>query len=187
MANCEAIYALKGISSELCEGNVGGIKTAYIALKSDVTIKPNTNTETGKPTSTATITTEGNTAKFYQYEFRKNTSTFTSTLNADADNATQYWTTEAVLQFKKTEAAKRSSVMALCQNDVVVVIEDNNGKHWVLGADNAVTATAGNQTMGTNRSDSNHYEITLTDESNELPYEVEGWTEEMVVSNTPAE
>jgi hypothetical protein len=166
MANCEAIYALKGISSELCEGNVGGIKTAYIALKSDVTITTN------KTTSTATVTGSG---KFYAYEFRKNTSTFTSTLNADADNATQYWTTEAVLQFKKTEAAKRSSVMALCQNDVVVVIEDNNGVHWVLGADNAVTATAGNQTMGTNRSDSNHYEITLTDESNELPFVVEDW------------
>lgn len=163
---CTAIYALKGISSELCKGNVGGIKTAYIALKSDVTITPDAST------STATVTGSG---KFYQYEFRKNTSTFTSTLNADADNATQYWTTEAVLQFKKTEAAKRSSVMALCQNDVVVVIEDNNGVHWVLGADNAVTATAGNQTMGTNRSDSNHYEITLTDESNELPFEVKDW------------
>lgn len=176
MANCEAIYALKGISSELCEGNVGGIKTAYIALKSDVSIKAD------KTTSTATITTEGNTAKFYQYDFRKNTSTFTSTLNADADNATQYWTTEAVLQFKKTEAAKRSSVMALCQNDVVVVIEDNNGVHWVLGADNAVTATAGNQTMGTNRSDSNHYEITLTDESNELPFEVKDWDASTMVA-----
>ena len=173
MANCEAIYALKGISSELCEGNVGGIKTAYIALKSDVEIK------TDKTTSTATVTGSG---KFYQYDFRKNTSTFTSTLNADADNATQYWTTEAVLQFKKTEAAKRSSVMALCQNDVVVVIEDNNGKHWVLGVDNAVTATAGNQTMGTNRSDSNHYEITLTDESNELPYEVKDWDASTMVA-----
>lgn len=177
MANCEAIYALKGISSELCNGNVGGIKTAYIALKSDVTITPKTDDE-GNPTSTATVTGEG---KFYQYEFRKNTSTFTSTLNADADNATQYWTTEAVLQFKKTEAAKRSSVMALCQNDVVVVIEDNNGVRWVLGADNAVTATAGNQTMGTNRSDSNHYEITLTDESNELPYEVVEWDDSKMV------
>lgn len=181
--SCSSIYALKSISSELCEGNVGGIKTAYIALKSDVTItKPKT------ATSLATIALNG-TGKFYQYEFRKNTSTFTSTLNADADNATQYWTTEAVLQFKKTEAAKRSSVMALCQNDVVVVIEDNNGKYWLLGADNAVTATAGNQTMGTNRSDSNHYEITLTDESNELPYEVEKWDEEMVATapTTPAE
>ena len=173
MACAGAIYALKGISNEICNGNVGGIKTAYIALKSDVTITPDAST------STATVAGSG---KFYQYDFRKNTSTFTSTLNADADNGTQYWTTEAVLQFKKTEAAKRSSVMALCQNDVVVVIEDNNGVHWVLGADNAVTATAGNQTMGTNRSDSNHYEITLTDESNELPYEVADWDASTMVA-----
>ena len=173
MACTGAIYALKSISNEICNGNVGGIKTAYIALKSNVSITPD------PATSTATVTGSG---KFYQYDFRKNTSTFTSTLNADADNATQYWTTEAVLQFKKTEAAKRSSVMALCQNDVVVVIEDNNGLHWLLGADNAVTATAGNQTMGTNRSDSNHYEITLTDESNELPYEVKDWDPSTMVA-----
>lgn len=173
MACTGAIYALKGISNEICNGNVGGIKTAYIALKSNVSITPD------PATSTATVTGSG---KFYQYDFRKNTSTFTSTLNADADNGTQYWTTEAVLQFKKTEAAKRSSVMALCQNDVVVVIEDNNGLHWLLGVDNAVNATAGNQTMGTNRSDSNHYEITLTDESNELPYEIKDWDASTMVA-----
>ena len=45
--------------------------------------------------------------------------------------------------------------------------------YWYLGKDNYVECSAGSATTGTAASDANHYELTLSDTSAELPYEVD--------------
>ena len=173
-------YALKTMSNSLCDGNTGGIKNVWVALKCNVTATK-TSDDNQNYVATVTAADSQKTPKpFYEYAFRKNTSSFTSTLNADQDNMSQYWTTELTMQFKKTEAAKRMSLMALVQNDCVAVVEDNNGTYWFLGFDEPLVATAGTHNSGTQRSDANMYEITLSDESNEAPLTVQSWDGSLV-------
>lgn len=176
---CDSIkYNLIAVDNELCDGNLGGIKEAYIALKSDVTV---TETTLDGGEKAVTVAAAGTVAKpFKQYKFRKNTSTFTSTLNSDTDNMTFYWTSELSLVFKKTEAAKRMGLMSLVQNDTIAVIVDMNDNIWLLGKDEPLVASAGTHNVGTQRSDANQYEVTLTDESNEAPYTVDGWDGSLV-------
>lgn len=173
-------YALKTMSNSLCEGNTGGIKNVWVALKCNV-VATKSQDDANNYVATVTAADSQKTPKpFFEYAFRKNTSSFTSTLNSDQDNLTSYWVTELTMSFKKTEAAKRMSLMALVQNDCVAVVEDNNGIYWFLGFDEPLVATAGTHNSGTQRSDSNSYEITLSDESNEAPLTVNQWDGSLV-------
>ena len=72
----------------------------------------------------------------------------------------------------KMETAKRIEIMALMMSACAVIVRDSNDKYWYLGKDNYVECSAGSAQTGTAISDSNHYELTLTDTSSELPYEV---------------
>ena len=175
-------YNLKTMSNALCDGNTGGIKNVWVALKCDVAATKGQD-DANNYVATVTAADSQKTPKpFFEYAFRKNTSSFTSTLNADQDNMTSYWTTELTMQFKKTEAVKRMSLMALVQNDCVAVVEDQNGTYWFLGFDEPLVATAGTHNTGTQRSDANMYEITLSDESNEAPLTVNGWDGSLVAA-----
>lgn len=170
--SCPAsIYGLIGVSSEICDGSNGGLKNLYVALKDDVKI---TITGTTGDTSVriATIApAESGATPFKQYQFRKNTSNFTSTLTIDQDNASQYWTTVITTAFKKMDSVKRMGLMSLVQNDTVCVCEDNNGLYWLVGADDPVYASNGTAETGTQRQDANQYTVELSAESKEAPYE----------------
>ena len=58
--------------------------------------------------------------------------------------------------------------------EFVFIVRDKNGKCWYLGKDDAVTLTAGTVGTGTAYADRNGYSMTLSDQSAELPYEVDG-------------
>ena len=56
--------------------------------------------------------------------------------------------------------------------------KDNNSKYWLVGANSStgnlvpLTASAGVGETGTAKSDSNHYNVTLSVDTTELPYEI---------------
>ena len=158
-------YTLSGLNTICKETSFGGIKEVLIAPYEDVsavTVDATAHTlsvtmETGK--------------KFKQYKLLKSTGGLTSTLNASATPASSF-THEVTLQFMKMDTAKRMEVMALMMSACAVIVLDTNGHYWYLGKDNYVECNAGSATTGVASSDSNHYELTLTDTSAELPYEV---------------
>lgn len=159
-------FALSGIAMS-CKDNMGGIKEVYIAKAADVTgITLNT-----EQSQIATITMD-NAAKFRTYKFRKGTASMTSTAASDVAIGNFSVTTELALQFSKMETSKRLEIMALCLEDVVVVVQDFNGKYWYLGYDFPVSATAATGVTGTAATDLNGYTVTLTDTSAEFPFEV---------------
>lgn len=159
-------FALSGIAMS-CKDNMGGIKEAYIAKSNDVT-SVSLNTEGSQ---IATITMD-NSAKFRTYKFRKGTASMTSTAASDVAIGNFSVTTELSLQFSKMETSKRLEIMALCLEDVIVIVQDFNGKYWYLGYDFPVSATAATGVTGTAASDLNGYTVTLTDTSAEFPYEI---------------
>lgn len=159
MAYCS--QTLSGITRD-CANNVGGIRVAYIANYADGVF-----TE-----SAGTISAISSAITWYEYNFRKETGSFTSTLNVDAVNGVNYVSSEINLVFAKMETAKRLEMKALSLGDLVVVIKDSNDKYWSFGVEEPVTASAGTGETGTARGDGNRYTITLSDIQSSYPMEL---------------
>ena len=156
-------YTLSGLNTACKEASFGGIKEVYIAQFEDVA-----STAVSSDQLTPTMVSG---KKFKQYKLLKSTGSLTSTLNT-SDTSTSYFTNEVTLQFMKMETSKRIEIMALMMSACAVIVKDANDKYWYLGKDNYVECSAGSATTGTAVADANHYELTLTDTSVELPYEV---------------
>lgn len=159
-------YTLTGLNTICKEQSFGGIKEVLIAQYDDVA-----SVAVASGTSLLTPTMESG-KKFKQYKLLKSTGGLTSTLNTSETSAS-YFTNEVTLQFMKMETSKRIEIMALMMSACAVIVKDANDKYWYLGKDNYVECTAGSAQTGTATSDSNHYELTLTDTSTELPFEVD--------------
>lgn len=159
-------YTLTGLNTACKVSSFGGIKEVLIAPYDDVA---SVSVATG--TSLLTPTMESG-KKFKQYKLLKSTGGLTSTLNTSETSAS-YFTNEVTLQFMKMETSKRIEIMALMMSACAVIVRDANDKYWYLGKDNYVECSAGSATTGTAASDANHYELTLSDTSAELPYEVD--------------
>jgi len=159
-------YTLSGLDTVCKESSFGGIKEVLVALYDDVVSV--TLNQSGDSISAITMAS-GKT--FHQYRLLKSTGGLTSTLNT-SETSTSYFTNEVTLQFMKMETSKRMEIMALMMSACAVIVLDANGKYWYLGKDNYVECSAGSAQTGTAASDANHYELTLTDTSAELPFEV---------------
>jgi hypothetical protein len=85
----------------------------------------------------------------------------------------------------KMETSKRLQMMALLMNECVAIVKDCNGKYWYLGYDNPLEASAGTASTGTANTDLNGYDITLTDTSRELPYEVDSTALASIIEDAP--
>ena len=159
-------YTLAGLNTACKEPSFGGIKEVLIALYDDVAaVSVDSQTSLLTPSMASG-------KKFKQYKLLKSTGGLTSTLNA-SETSTSYFTNEVTLQFMKMETSKRIEIMALMMSACAVIVRDANDKYWYLGKDNYVECSAGSATTGTATSDANHYELTLSDTSAELPYEVD--------------
>ena len=155
-----ASYTMSGLAVG-CKDSIGGIKKAWFA-PFGVSVSVASNVLTINPESISS---------FKVYNFRKATGSMTSTLNT-SESAGNSFTTEVNLQFLKQETSKRLEVMALLMNEMVGVIKDGNGKYWYIGYDYPISATSGTAETGTAMTDLNGYNITITDNSVELPYEI---------------
>ena len=112
-------------------------------------------------------------SSWYKFTFRRNTANMTSTLNIDDANGINYVQTDLQLVFSRMDLSKRLEIIGLSQAPSAAVVKDANGNYWALGYNEPVIASAGEGATGTNRSDSNHYSLTLTDISETFPLPVQ--------------
>lgn len=155
---------LNGIAKD-CAPNMGGVKRVFIGNFEEFT------TSIAEGTSVATLSAVDS-AKLKTYAFPRGLASMTSTATIDQATGAKYFTTEVALFFNRMEATKRLEIMALLSVDAIVVVEDENGKLWLLDKDNPATATASENGTGTAIGDANRYGITLQVMARELPYEV---------------
>ena len=154
---------LNGIPVD-CEPSMGGIKVVYIANYTDV---QSIKIEEGQIVGISMATEK----KFKTYNFRRNTASMTSTLAVDVANGGSV-STDVALSFLKQDTTKRLEISALSIGELVVIVQDANGRCWYLGKDMPVMASAGGAESGTTYTDGNRYTITLQDNSKDYPYEV---------------
>lgn len=149
-----------------CEANSGGVKVVYIVDRSYVTDIDVTDDmikgitlETGK--------------KFKAFNFKKGAASLTSTATLDPSTGVSFITSVLSMQFAKMETVKRIEMSAMILADMAVIVLDNNGKYWLLGYDNYAYATNATGETGAQRTDANQYTIEISDESEDLPYEID--------------
>lgn len=153
----------------MCDVSMGGVKTIYVANFDDVS---ELSYDSGNTQITGVTMASGKT--FVQYNFKRNTASFSSTLNVDPANGTNYVSTDIVMQFSRMDTAKRLEMKALSLNDLCVIVEDVNGKKWFFGITMPVSASAGDAATGTAMTDRNGYSITLQANELEWAYEFTG-------------
>jgi len=142
-----------------CEGSLGGIVTVYLA-----------NYEDGIFTITdGAVSAVKSGVSFYEYQFRKNTGSMTSTLNIDPANGVNFVQTDLNLIFSRMETKKRIEMAALSVGQLAGIVKDANGKFYALGVSEPLEASAGDGQTGTARTDGNRYSITLTDNQESFP------------------
>lgn len=156
--------SLKAIAYD-CEPSKGGIVEAYITEYEDGLFTISTGGTSGE-TYVSAINTG---ATWYRYQFRRNTGSFTSTLNVDDANGVNYVSTEITLQFTRMEAQKRAAIAALAKGGLAALVKDANGVWWAFGVEAPVYASNGTGQTGTAATDGNFYNIVLTDEYSTFP------------------
>lgn len=165
--SCLSNYTLAGIGFD-CNANLAGIKEVYITYFNDAT----PTIDYSAHTVTAVALATG--ASWYTYEFARNTGSLNSTLTKDEANGTRYYTNTLELVFNKLTAPKHLEVMALAAEKLAVIVVDNNGKKWYLGADQYVSGSAEEAGTGTSADDRNGYTVTIDGQSAYLPFEFTG-------------
>lgn len=166
MSSCANI---KQFTYDACEGNIGGVKKVWVANYIDNAVAYESDSSTASTAGVITGWTSGaSAATWYEYNFRKNTASMTSTLNVN-DNGSSYVSTELNMVFSRMAADKRAAMVALVLSDAMVIVEDCNGNKWFLGETNPVNVSAGTGETGTAKSDNNAYSITLLDDNDRFP------------------
>ena len=150
-----------------CKDAIGSIKEVYLIKDEEVT-----DIQLDEAGSAVASITLADSATFKTYKFRKGTSSMTSTMTTDEAAGTMSIQTDLALQFTKMETAKRLEIMAMCMDSLKGIVLDSNGRYWLLGYDYPITASAATGNTGTAFADFNGYNITLTDNSREFPFEI---------------
>ena len=165
---CLSNFTLTGIKLD-CNPVLGGIKRVYPGYNDQLTITPDAATQT------ATIAAKegaSSTAKLYAYDVVANTGGLTSTITKNEQNGTRYYTNTIAMQFTRLEADKHLEVQAMAAEALVAIVETNDGKYWVVGADSYLSATEANVQTGSSFDDLNGYTISLAARSAYLPFEI---------------
>ena len=169
--NCSSLASLAGLVRDCCP-NIGGIKTVYLARYDDIDSVTKVADDASTDGGYVTAITLKSGAKWYEYQFRKNTGSMTSTLNVNDDTGNTYITTEISLVFGRMDTVKRIEMTALAITPVVAVVVDSNDIAWYVGYSDYVSASAGTGETGTNKEDRNAYTLTLSADNTDWPYEL---------------
>ena len=140
-----------------CRDSIGGIKAIYVQ-PINATGSVNTN-GSGLVTGFTPTSVSGS---WFEYDLTKATSSMTETLNASVENGTLFYTPEVTFTINKLQVAVRNELRLLARNRLLVIVQDNNNRYWLLGAANGLEASAGTAGTGTAFGDRSGYEMTLT-------------------------
>jgi hypothetical protein len=162
MANCTLTAAI----ALDCLDSIGGVKTLWVSTNADL------GTITAGATSGIT-SLSGATGAFYEIAVPKDVASFTETFTVSQTNGTAFFEQAVVIATQKLSSAKRAQIQLLTYNRASkVVVEDNNGEYWLIGATRGCVVTAGSSMTGTAPGDMSGYNLTLTAQEPEMAYQV---------------
>ena len=90
------------------------------------------------------------------------------------DNGTHYFTNALNMVLAKQDTNKRLNIEALASGDCMCIYLDGNNNYWVIGTDQPVNMTTVSATTGTAATDSNQYELVLSEDAPSMPIQLVG-------------
>lgn len=167
--------ALYGIGHD-CAPNLGGIRRIFMNLYSavQVDVDPGSLQEIGSPVlrSIIGIQIKSGAQKFIEIVVPKGVASLASTLNSDPTSGNNFVANTLTIALNRMDTSKRMAVAAVAISEVIAIVEDNNGKFWLVGYDEPLTANGGDSGTGTAKTDRNGYGLTLVSEETTYPMEV---------------
>jgi hypothetical protein len=137
-----------------CLNNIGGVVNVYLTDFENIT----SITQAGGTVSTiATASMTG----FYEFEFNRNSASFTEELVKDVAGGSAFFNQTLTLTIPRREVRKRNVLSLLTQRDVAVIFKDSNGLYWYPGITEGMYLSAETTTTGAAKADPNNYVLTL--------------------------
>lgn len=148
-----------------CRDSAGGLKSVYFIEMDNVS---------GVTESAGTVSAiaKANAGKFYKYNLQRATASWNEAYNDSAENGTSFHVQTLTIILNKMQAATSNEIKLLAQNKLLAVVEDRNGKYWLLGRENGLERSGGQGGSGTAMGDRNGYELTFTSDNVQYAPEV---------------
>lgn len=122
-----------------CRDNSGGVKMIWIAKFDTKT----TYTETGGVISGMT---SSNGIEFFQYDLQRNTADLSEVQSMTPENETIGYVPTINIVFNKLDTPKRNEMLLIARTAVIVIVQDRNGKYWLVGKEAGLDLSSTRQT-----------------------------------------
>ena len=137
---------------EVCKDIVGGLNAIYFINFEDATY--------AVATDTGLATVNETTPDAYKYDLR-GTSTFEQNLTSSRENGTTFVEQTLTVSLKKQDSTTHKEVKLLAYGRPKILVEDNNGNVFVVGAEYGAELTTAATSTGAAMGDKNGYELTF--------------------------
>tara|TARA_R110002020_G_scaffold253486_1_gene467142 strand:- start:384 stop:899 length:516 start_codon:yes stop_codon:yes gene_type:complete len=141
-----------------CSDSIGGIEEILISERDNVTAFTLANHE-------ITAITQAGATNFFKYNLKKESGSLTSTSTIDPVGGTSFYDNVAAFTINKLSAVKSNELKLAILARVFVIVKDNNGVYWALGADAFAEGSSLVAQTGQAFGDANQYQIEITDKS----------------------
>jgi len=141
-----------------CSDSIGGIEEILISERDNVTAFTLANHE-------ITAITQAGATNFFKYNLKKESGSLTSTSTIDPVGGTSFYDNVAAFTINKLSAVKSNELKLAILARVFVIVKDNNGVYWSLGADAFAEGSSLVAQTGQAFGDANQYQIEITDKS----------------------
>lgn len=146
-----------------CRDSAGGIKSVHLIEFDNVS---------GITQSSGTVTgiSKANNRRFYKYNLQRATAEWSEDYTDSAENGSTFHAQKLAIVLNKMMAATSQEIKLLAANRLIAVVEDRNGKYWLLGEENGLQRAGGKAGSGKAFGDRNGYEINFeSDNVNPAP------------------
>jgi hypothetical protein len=148
-----------------CKDNIGGLKSVWFIGWNDVS-------SVTVASGLVSAITKSAGKVFYKYQLVRNTASFTENIAGSIENGTVVYNQELTVVINKMNVSMRNEILLLAQNNLMAVVEDQNGRYWLAGRYNGLDLLTGSSSTGTAQSDRNGYTLTFSGGEKELAPEV---------------
>tara|TARA_B110000003_G_C16215872_1_gene365328 strand:+ start:108 stop:527 length:420 start_codon:yes stop_codon:yes gene_type:complete len=114
--------------------------------------------------SSGNINSTDSAAIYKDYLSPRNVSTFTQNVSASAENGIVFYTQVLSLVLAKPVAADLIELRNLRKGRLAIIVEDNNGRKFVMGHTQGSELSGGSLATGTAKGDLNGYTLEFTAE-----------------------
>jgi hypothetical protein len=144
-----------------CKDNIGGLKSVWFIGWNDVA-------SVTESSGTITAITKASGKVFYKYQLVRNTSSFTENIAGSVENGTVVYNQELTVIVNKMQVSMRNEILLLAKNNMMAVVEDQNGRYWLAGRYNGLDLLSGSASTGTAQADRNGYTLTFSGGEKEM-------------------